>query len=68
MIELVLSACSILHGAQCKTERLTYMAQSVTPHQCMLYGQAEIAKWTETHPNWRVHKWSCGPRREVAKA
>lgn len=67
MIEIVLAVCSILHGAQCKEERLTYMAESFTPHQCMLYGQHEIAKWAEGHPNWRVHRWTCGQVRQTAK-
>lgn len=43
------------------------MAESVTPWACMRYGQPEIAKWIETHPNWSVAKWRCGPAREVAK-
>ncbi len=71
MIELVLTICSILEGDRrvpCKTERLTYMAEQVTPHQCMLYGQHEIAKWQEGHPNWRVQKWSCGQARIFGKA
>lgn len=67
LIELTMTICSILHGASCRTETLTYMAESVTPFACMRYGQPEIAKWAETHPNWSVAKWRCGPAREVAK-
>lgn len=68
MIEIIISACSIVAGATCQDFRLSFMAQSVTPHQCMLYGQAEIAKWTAGHPNWSVQRWRCGARRETAKA
>lgn len=67
MIEIVLSVCSIVQGATCKDVRLTYMAESVTPFECMRYGQTEIAKWAEGHPNWKVHRWSCGQPRQVAK-
>lgn len=67
MIEIVISVCSIVQGATCKDVRLTYMAESVTPQQCMMYGQIEIAKWAEGHPNWKIHKWSCGEARQIAK-
>lgn len=67
MIEIVVSVCSILHGAACKDVRLTYLTESVTPQQCMKYGQYEVAKWAEDHPNWKVHKWSCSPARQTAK-
>lgn len=68
MIEIVFAVCSILHGAQCREERLTFMAETVTPHQCMLFGQHEMAKWQEGHPNWQITRWRCGSvRHDVAK-
>lgn len=68
MIELVLTACSIVQGAQCKNETMTFLAENVTPWACMHYGQQEIAKWSLEHPNWRVARWTCGPRRLTEKA
>jgi len=68
MIELVLSVCLIQAPATCKDVKLSYMADRVTPQQCMMYGQSEIAKWTEGHPKWRVKKWSCGRAGVLAKA
>lgn len=68
MIEIVMSVCIISEPSRCEDVRLSYMAEAVTPHQCMMYGQAEIAKWTEGHPKWRVTKWRCGPARQIAKA
>lgn len=67
MIEIVVSVCSIVQGATCKDVRLTYMAESVSPMECMMKGQVEMAKWAESHPNWRIHRWSCGVPRQVAK-
>lgn len=68
MIEIVLSVCFIQDPARCQDVRLSYMAQSVTPHQCMMYGQSEIAKWLEGHPKWKVSRWRCGTARQMAKA
>ena len=34
-------------------------ADNVTPVSCMMYGQPELAKWTEGHPNWRVRRFTC---------
>lgn len=47
---------------------MTFMAEAVTPQQCMMYGQSEIAKWVEGHPKWKIAKWRCGRAREIAKA
>ncbi|MDX2258341.1 MAG: hypothetical protein NW205_05425 [Hyphomicrobiaceae bacterium] len=68
MIEIVISACMIEDPAKCQDVNLTFMAETVTPHQCMMYGQFEIAKWVEGHPKWRVAKWRCGKARIYAKA
>lgn len=70
MIEIVLSVCMLADPAKCKDVHLSYMAESqqVTPHQCMLYGQSEIAKWAEGNPNWKLQKWSCGRPHHYAKA
>jgi len=67
MIEIVLSVCMIDTPDRCKDVRLSYMAETVTPFECMMYGQSEIAKWTEGHPNWKISKWSCGTPRQFAK-
>lgn len=68
MIEIVISVCLIAEPANCKDVNLSYMAESITPYQCMLHGQSEIAKWQEGHPNWRVARWTCGRVKQTAKA
>ena len=40
----------------------------VTPQQCMMYGQMELAKWTEGNPNWQIRKFKCGRPGRFAKA
>lgn len=67
MIEIVVSVCSIVQGATCKDVRLTYMAESVSPMECMMKGQVEMAKWAESNPNWKIQRWSCGVPRQFAK-
>jgi len=67
MIEIVVSACFVTEPTNCRDVRLSFVADSVTPQQCMFLGQSEIAKWSEGNPNWKIMKWSCGQRREIAK-
>lgn len=67
MIEIVVSVCLMSAPARCKDVTLSFEADNVTPFQCMMYGQPEIAKWTEEHPNWSVQRWSCGQARQIAK-
>lgn len=67
MIELVVAVCLIEDPLRCKDIHLTYMAESVTPMQCMLQGQSEAAKWLEGHPKWQLKRWSCGPVGQIAK-
>jgi hypothetical protein len=68
MVEILFSVCHVTDPARCKEERLSFLAESVSPHQCMTVGLLEIAKWSEAHPNWWVRRWTCGPAGRVAKA
>lgn len=68
MIEIVLSVCLIKDPAQCKDVSLNFMGGRITPHQCMLYGQSEAAKWLQGHPRWRITRWACGRAGQLAKA
>lgn len=70
MFAITMTICSVLHGATCKNAELTYAdeGQAATPYACMVGGMIEIAKWQETHPNWRVVHWKCGRPGMYAKA
>lgn len=67
MIELLVSVCLIDDPARCKDVRLSYLAEGLSPYQCVMSGQAEIAKWSEGHPKWRIAKWRCQTAGRVAK-
>lgn len=59
MIEVVALVCSMQAPLRCKDVHMSFMADSVTPQQCMMYGQMELAKWSVGHPGWAVRKWRC---------
>jgi hypothetical protein len=63
MIELVFSACLIAAPTECKEVHLTYQAQEVSLMECFLYGQSEMAQWTNVHPQYRVGRFKCAPIR-----
>ncbi len=67
MIELVVAVCLIDAPSRCKDVKLNFEADSVSPQQCVMYGQFEMAKWIGEHPNWVIQRWTCQPAGQVAK-
>jgi hypothetical protein len=67
MIELLATVCLISSPSQCKDVQLSFAADGITAHQCMMSGQVELAKWVEGHPKWRIDRWTCRPAGQVAK-
>ena len=67
MIELVLSVCFIAQPANCKDVSLSFVADNMTPYQCMLSGQSAIVRWQEGHPGWRISRWTCARPVRTAK-
>ena len=65
MIEVVAMVCFIQDPNKCKDVHLSFAAESVTPQQCMMYGQMELAKWTEGNPNWQIRKFTLRPCRTL---
>lgn len=66
MIELLVSVCLIAHPARCKDVTLSF-DDAVTPMQCLIGAQPQIAKWANTHPQWTVRRWRCQPAGLFAK-
>jgi hypothetical protein len=67
MIELLLSVCLSTEPNSCKDVALSYAAENLTPFQCMMGAQPEIAKWADAHPKWTVKRWTCQPAGQIAK-
>lgn len=69
MIEVVALMCSIQVPNRCKDVHLTFAAETITPQQCMMYGQAELAKWTVGNPEWgSVRRFTCRRVGQFSKA
>lgn len=67
MIELLISAC-MLNGPVCKDFSLLFDDHELSVMTCTVNGQAMIAPWQESHPQWKIRRWTCRPhdRREVS--
>ena len=59
MIELVFSVCLLADPGTCRDVHLTFAEAGVTPYQCMMHGQPQIAQWINGHPKWQVRKFRC---------
>ena len=67
MIELAFIVCLIDSPDRCRDVGLTYSAENLTPMQCVIRAQPELAKWANEHPGWQVKRFTCRPAGQVAK-
>jgi hypothetical protein len=67
MIELLMVVCFASSPHHCKDEKLVFAEAGLTVYTCAMRGQIEIAKWANSHPNWRVHGYKCGKLGQVAR-
>jgi hypothetical protein len=58
VIELIFVACLRTDALQCDERSRLYTAE-IGLMGCMVTAQAELAAWSETHPAFRVVRWSC---------
>jgi hypothetical protein len=60
MIELIVTVCLANAPQQCKDVHLIYAEAHLSPYQCALRGQPEIARWISNNPPiWNVKRWYC---------
>lgn len=57
MIELLFVACLATAPDQCRERSLVFT--DITPMQCLMGAQPELAKWTNQHPNLEIKSWRC---------
>jgi hypothetical protein len=67
LIEMLVAVCLIDEPAKCRDVSLTYSRESLTPMQCLMQAQPEIAKWIGEHPRWRVKRFACRVAGSFAK-
>lgn len=57
---IILSVCLLASPNSCKKEELHTIADG-PPMACLVEGQGHVARWADTHPQWRVVSWKCVP-------
>lgn len=67
MIEIAAAACLISAPEHCRDVSLTFEAENLTANACMTSGQIHLAEWTNSHPNWRITRFTCRQAGSVAK-
>jgi hypothetical protein len=67
MIEIAAAVCMISAPERCHEIQLTFDVENVSPANCMMFGQTQLAQWAAEHPNWRISKFMCRPAGQVAK-
>ncbi|MBY6006215.1 hypothetical protein KUV62_19990 [Salipiger bermudensis] len=66
MIELVFVACLMVDTQHCEQRSLLF--QDIGIMTCMMQGQAQLAQWSNGHPNWQIQSWKCRPHdRSIAE-
>ncbi len=65
---LIFISCSLLSGQRCQDVQIPLLPE-VSAHQCVLFGQQEVAKWAIDHPNWIISRgYKCAHSGIYAKA
>jgi hypothetical protein len=67
LIEMLVAVCLIDCPTKCRDVRLTYAREALTPLQCLMQAQPEIANWIREHPRWKVKRFTCRPAGSFAK-
>lgn len=59
MMELAFLACLSTSPQTCENRSLLYT--DISAFTCMMAAQPELAKWADTHPDWKISRWACQP-------
>ncbi|MEM0922090.1 MAG: hypothetical protein AAGF44_04985 [Pseudomonadota bacterium] len=59
MMTLVFVTCLIGAPTECRKNEMP-IYEEISPMVCLTGAQAELARWRETHPGWRIVQWRCG--------
>ena len=62
---LVLTVCSLVQGASCRTLSPMPLIEGAGLMGCMIASQIEGAKWSQAHPNFYVSRAACRPPSSV---
>jgi len=59
LIELLFTACSILHPTECREVNFQFIDQGGSLAQCMQQAPPYMARWASEHEDLRVVRWRC---------
>lgn len=63
---LVIIACLATNMTECKDFYIEDINGELgSQYQCLRMSPAHIAKWSETHPNYVVKRWTCVPKTKI---
>jgi hypothetical protein len=65
MLELILTVCTIVQGASCRSEPVM-LQTNTSMTACLMASQIEGAKWLQQHPNYYIQKATCRPAKIFA--
>ena len=57
MMELLFVACLAASPTECSQRSLVFV--DVTPMQCLMGAQPELARWAASHPRFVIRSWRC---------
>ncbi|GFE52294.1 hypothetical protein So717_40470 [Roseobacter cerasinus] len=57
MIELLFVACLSTAPTECRERSLLFT--DISPTQCLMGAQPELAKWSAHHPKFDIKSWRC---------
>lgn len=65
MLNLVFVACLLGSDGKptvdCRDYSMQFAEENLTPYQCAMQAQPQLAQWQATHPNRRITKYGCKP-------
>jgi hypothetical protein len=58
MLSLIFTTCLLADSSHC-AKRSSPIYDQISPAQCMMVAQPELALWSDEHPGWFIKDWRC---------
>lgn len=59
MLNIVLLVFTVCNTDTCMDRELILSDRELTPMQCMIKAQTELANWSAKNPGWTITKYHC---------
>ena len=67
MLTLVFTICLFDDPKSCE-QREMIVHEPISAMACLMSAPSELARWRETHPNWRIARWKCADNRPTDRS